>query len=188
MHRCVRTALLLLSLALPLAACESLSMPSYDFDPTDLIPDWVSSKKKLPGDRKPVFPEGVPGTSRGVPPELVRGYQAGDTGQDTLQASLPREQPKPKTPPAPKAPVQAKPKPAPTSTAAAPPPASGPTTIDSRWPDAPMPQQQQQRPASQQQSGGTQWPDPPAPRSQQSSPSPAMGPGQVQWPDPPAPR
>src|ERR1051326_7324671 len=36
------------------------------------IPD---TKKKLSGERKPVFPEGVPGVPQGVPPELVKGYQ-----------------------------------------------------------------------------------------------------------------
>ena len=40
---------------------------------TGLIPD---TKKALPGERKAVFPEGVPGVPQGVPPELVKGYQA----------------------------------------------------------------------------------------------------------------
>src|SRR3989442_10727058 len=40
---------------------------------TDLIPN---TKKPLPGERKAVFPEGVPGVPQGVPPELVKGYQA----------------------------------------------------------------------------------------------------------------
>ena len=31
-----------------------------NFDPTDML-DWLDTKKKLPGERKPVFPEGVPG-------------------------------------------------------------------------------------------------------------------------------
>src|SRR4030081_1182951 len=39
---------------------------------TGLIPD---TKKALPGERKAVFPEGVPGVAQGVPPELVKGYQ-----------------------------------------------------------------------------------------------------------------
>ena len=51
----VRTAVLAAGLALPLSACES-------FDLTNLIPD---SKKKLPGERREVFPEGVPGVSQG---------------------------------------------------------------------------------------------------------------------------
>ena len=32
-------------------------------------------KKKLPGDRKPLFPEGVPGVTQGVPPEYFKGNQ-----------------------------------------------------------------------------------------------------------------
>ena len=34
-----------------------------------------SSKTPLRGERRPVFPEGVPGVPEGVPPELVKGYQ-----------------------------------------------------------------------------------------------------------------
>jgi hypothetical protein len=41
------------------------------FDPTE----WFSTKKPLPGERKPMFPEGVPGVPQGVPPELVEGYR-----------------------------------------------------------------------------------------------------------------
>ncbi len=42
------------------------------FDPSDLL-DFLDTKKKLPGDRKPVFPEGVPGLEQGVPKDLYRG-------------------------------------------------------------------------------------------------------------------
>ena len=48
------------------------------FDPLDKFQDWDlmgSSKKPLPGERRPVFPEGVPGVPQGVPPEMVKGYQ-----------------------------------------------------------------------------------------------------------------
>jgi hypothetical protein len=62
----LRSAALASGLALALAGCETL-----DF--TNLIPD---SKKKLPGERREVFPGGVPGVSQGVPPELMKGYQA----------------------------------------------------------------------------------------------------------------
>jgi hypothetical protein len=41
------------------------------FDPTDML-DWLDTKKKLPGERKPVFPEGVPGMDQGVPKELYK--------------------------------------------------------------------------------------------------------------------
>jgi len=42
------------------------------FDPSDLL-DFLDTKKKLPGDRKPVFPEGVPGLEQGVPKDLYKG-------------------------------------------------------------------------------------------------------------------
>src|SRR5215469_15316286 len=44
------------------------------FDPSDLL-DWLDTKKKLPGERKPVFPEGVPGLEQGVPKDLYKGAQ-----------------------------------------------------------------------------------------------------------------
>ena len=61
-----RSAALAAGLALTLSGCES-------FDITNLIPD---SKKKLPGERREVFPGGTPGVPQGVPAELVKGYQA----------------------------------------------------------------------------------------------------------------
>ena len=55
---------------LALAGCDS-------FDPLDKFQDWdlMSSKKPLPGERRAVFPEGVPGVPQGVPREMVKGYQ-----------------------------------------------------------------------------------------------------------------
>ena len=53
---------LALSLGLALGGCENLD-------------SLFNSKKLLPGDRRAVFPDGVPGVPQGVPPELVRGYQ-----------------------------------------------------------------------------------------------------------------
>ena len=37
--------------------------------------DMFDTKKKLKGQREPVFPSGVPGTTTGVPADLVKGYQ-----------------------------------------------------------------------------------------------------------------
>ena len=56
--------LLLASLGGVVAGCDTLE--NFQF--------W-DTKKKLAGDRKPVFPEGVPGVTQGIPPELVKGYQ-----------------------------------------------------------------------------------------------------------------
>jgi hypothetical protein len=60
-------ATVLAAIALALAGCSS-----GNFDPTDVM-DWFDTKKKLPGERKPVFPEGVPGVEQGVPKDLYKG-------------------------------------------------------------------------------------------------------------------
>jgi hypothetical protein len=44
------------------------------WDPSDLL-DFLDTKKKLPGERKPVFPDGVPGLDQGVPKDLYKGAQ-----------------------------------------------------------------------------------------------------------------
>jgi hypothetical protein len=64
-------AAVLVSLSAVLGGCSS-SLGSWD--PTDLL-DFLDTKKKLPGDRKPVFPDGVPGLEQGVPKELYKGAQ-----------------------------------------------------------------------------------------------------------------
>src|SRR5215475_12303940 len=63
------------------------------FDPSDLL-DWLDTKKKLPGERKPVFPEGVPGLEQGVPKDLYKGAQhlAQDQPPPTAVAPPPPEQ------------------------------------------------------------------------------------------------
>src|ERR1700743_851562 len=53
-----------------LAGCSS-SFGS-DWDPTDLL-DFLDTKKKLPGKREPVFPDGVPGLQQGVPQDMNKG-------------------------------------------------------------------------------------------------------------------
>ena len=62
-----RIALLtvLVATGFSLGACDSL----------DNLTNLLDTKKKLAGDRKPVFPEGTPGVSMGVPPEMMKGYQ-----------------------------------------------------------------------------------------------------------------
>lgn len=62
------TAAVLVALSSALAGCGSTG----GFEPSDLL-DWMDTKKKLPGQRKPVFPEGVPGVQQGVPRELYKG-------------------------------------------------------------------------------------------------------------------
>jgi hypothetical protein len=62
-------AAVLIALSSALVGCSS---SIYSWDPTDML-DWLDTKKKLPGERKPVFPEGVPGLEQGVPKELYKG-------------------------------------------------------------------------------------------------------------------
>jgi hypothetical protein len=66
------------------------------WDPTDLL-DWLDTKKKLPGERKPVFPDGVPGLEQGVPKELykdnVERQQQLDQQNAAVDANAPPQQP-----------------------------------------------------------------------------------------------
>src|SRR3954471_11159172 len=62
-------AAVLIALSCALAGCSSTTS---NWEPTDLL-DFLDTKKKLPGERKPVFPEGVPGLEQGVPKELYKG-------------------------------------------------------------------------------------------------------------------
>ena len=87
-------AAVLIALSGALAGCGSAG----NFDPSDLL-DFLDTKKKLPGDRKPVFPEGVPGLEQGVPKDLYRGsrQQVDDpNAQAATAAPAPAEDPKSK--------------------------------------------------------------------------------------------
>jgi len=126
-------SLLLLPLGGMLAGCDTLeSFQLFD------------SKKKLPGDRHPVFPNGVPGVTQGIPPELVKGYQEPQQQPDNPAAAAAAATAEKIEPPKP----QPKPKPKP-RTAAAPRP-------------APAPQPQAQQPAAQ--PAPAPWPSQPAPQ------------------------
>src|SRR5260221_894112 len=108
----------LLAAGFALSGCES-------FDPES----WFNTKKPLPGDRRPMFPSGVPGVPQGVPPDLVKGYQA---PPDIPPEIANQEAPKPRF-------VQPERKPAPKPRqAAAPRPA--PNSAPSTGPDAAPPQ------------------------------------------------
>ena len=62
------------------------------FDPTE----WFNTKKPLPGDRKAMFPDGVPGVAQGVPPELVEGYREPEPPPPQVAEEKPKPKPKPK--------------------------------------------------------------------------------------------
>ena len=70
-----------------LAGCGSLSMPAWD--PTDLM-DFLDTEKRTPGVRKPVFPEGVPGVTQGVPQHMIRGNAEAQAAAEAQVASEPQ--------------------------------------------------------------------------------------------------
>ena len=88
-------AAVLVALSGALAGCGGGGLGS--FDPSDML-DFLDTKKKLPGDRKPVFPEGVPGLEQGVPKDLYRGARQQDdpNAQAAVAAPPPAEEPKSK--------------------------------------------------------------------------------------------
>lgn len=154
MARLHRIAVVIAALAvLPaLAGCAN-------FDPDSLDIFGLSEKKKIPGDRKPVFPEGVPGVTQGVPPQYIKGNQAAAEAAlaaPAPEAAPPVEEPAPEPPKPKRKAAVAKPKPA----------AAAPV----------QPVSQQQQPQQQPQQASPQpWP-------QGSQPAPS---GTAAWPAPP---
>jgi hypothetical protein len=153
-----------IGLGFGLSGCASGGL---ELDPAYWFPD---GKKKLPGERREVFPGGVPGVTQGVPPELIRGNPANPTSQPE-QALAPAQESQPE--PA----AQEKPRPRPKKVARprpAPSPDPEPEAQPAPRAAAPRPvQQPQQQPAGA-------WPAPAA--QQQQQPAPAAG----AWPAPPA--
>jgi outer membrane biosynthesis protein TonB len=178
-----------LALAVLIAGCTK----GGQFDPTEIFSsDVFDSKRKLKGERMPVFPEGVPGASSGVPADLVKGYQP-PPEQPDADAAVPGP-----TPPAAAEATKAKPKPKPKPKLAAqkPPaapagaaPGSGPTRITvgptqkpaAAQPDAPAWPATPSSSAPQSQPSQSVWPAPAQTTSSQSA-----QPSQPAWPDPPA--
>jgi hypothetical protein len=165
-----------LVVVLVLAACT----PGGQFDPTEVVSaDIFNTKKKISGEREPVFPQGVPGAETGVPPDLVKGYQPPpeapaltDNGPEaTVKAAAAADKPKPKPKPKPKVakvPGQQAHDPVWDQNGAAPPGAAGQRPAQSAWPSA-------------QSSAQTNWPAPPSGgQSSQAAP-----PAQTNWPAPP---
>lgn len=170
MRVCARLVLvsLALSAGFSLAACDSIDRI------TDTMQGMFDTKKRLPGERKAVFPEGVPGVTQGVPQEYLPASkqpeeavdpaaQEGQSPADTKSAETPGEKkparkPRPRAADAPKKQVEQE-KPATAETtkpaqAQAPWPQSQQTQSQSQ---AAWPQQQQQKPGS----ATAPWPDAP---------------------------
>ena len=94
--RRARHALIAAILPLMLGGCETSSMWDSANSASDRIQDALhdfnpfgTAKKPLPGERRAVFPEGVPGVQQGVPPELTRG------NPQVEEAQAPPETPSP---------------------------------------------------------------------------------------------
>jgi hypothetical protein len=160
----------LVALSGALAGCGGGGMSS--FDPTDLM-DFFDTKKKLQGERKPVFPEGVPGLEQGVPKDLYKGARQQQDDPNAVAAAPPPAEPKSKGAKgkSKQAAAPADPDAAPAeeenSTAAAPPPPK-PAKIVRRRTTAPPPD-----PATQPQKQQTQQTQPQQTQPQQQSAFPA---------------
>jgi len=149
--RAIQRAVLLCALV---TFVPALTACSSGFDPDKLDFFGLNEKKKLPGERKEVFPGGVPGVSQGIPSEYMKGNQppadataAPAAEPDKKTAAVepePKPKPKPKRPPKP--PTQITVQPAP----------------QQQQQPAPWPQDQQ--PAQQQTQAPTApWPSSPQP-------------------------
>lgn len=159
------TARLRASVLMAAAVCAGLSLAGcsstngeFDLDPSTWFPD---GKKKLAGERRELFPGGVPGVTQGVPPELIKGSPQQQAVQNA-EAAPPPEQPKPEAKSQPKARPKKVARPAP-------PPADpdeqpAPRQVQRQaqpagaWP-APQGGQPQQQPAP----ANSAWPAPPGP-------------------------
>jgi hypothetical protein len=85
-----------LVLGVSLSGCETSNMSDKIQDTISDMNLFGTAKKPLPGDRKDVFPGGVPGVTQGVPPDLVKGNQTAAVEPDPAPAPPPRAAPPPK--------------------------------------------------------------------------------------------
>ena len=170
MRRLPRIVLMsaLVALAPVLAGCED-----FDMDKLDVF--GLNKKKPLPGERRDVFPGGVPGVTQGIPPEYLKSnvekQQAADAAaaaeaqkeeaaktdedaQKKTAAAAEAEKPKPKPKPKPKV-VRLPTKPATQVTIQ---PTRAQPAQQAPWPDANQQRQPQQQQSGQQQQGQQQDP------------------------------
>jgi hypothetical protein len=163
-HRAAVFALLI-GIAPVMAGCAD----GFDPDKLDIL--GLNQKKKLPGERHPLFPEGVPGVSQGIPPEYMKGNVAEQPGAAVAIDPLKPEQAQPaQTASAEQQPAEEKPKPKPKKRVASKP---KPTRVNVSSPSAPQPAQGAAPP----------WPSAPPPQQAQSQPQPAQQ-ASSPWPDP----
>jgi hypothetical protein len=188
-HRAAALALVA-ALMLGLAGCETADITDKFTETVQDFNPFGTGKKKLTGDRKPVFPEGVPGVQQGVPPDLLVGAQPIDENPPAAKSSLAEPKPKPaarrrarasaavqrQARPAERIDADEQPPPARARTTRRPAQASQP---DSAWPEPAAPPAPTARPAQAARPG-------PAPaQSQNAWPTPASETPPTVWPDPP---
>lgn len=193
------SSLLRLGIVLALASVVAACTKGGQFDPTVLLDnDMFDNKKPLQGTREPVFPNGVPGATTGIPADLYKGYQP-PPEQPTDTAATPIL-PSAAAPAKPEAKVEPKPKPK-RKVARAPAPPRTQISIGLAKRSKPATQQETQPaqtawPAPPSTAAGqpaqTAWPAPPSTAAAQSQsvwPSPpstaAAQPAQSIWPNPP---
>jgi len=88
----MRTSSRIVVLAMLAALVPALSAcTSFDPDKLDLDFFKLNEKKKLPGERKELFPGGVPGVTQGIPPEYMKGSQPPPETAQALQAPAPEQ-------------------------------------------------------------------------------------------------
>jgi hypothetical protein len=181
------------ALGIVLGSCT----PGGQFDPTEMLSnDMFNTKKKIQGDREPLFPNGVPGAETGVPPDLMKGYQAPPEQAAAVETPTTAAKPvpaadKPKPKPKPK-PAVARASPPGAPSAAQPGNAAWPAPQQQASPQTnwPSPSGGQSSPPAQTNwpappaSAQTNWPAPPPPAGQAQ---PGAQSGQINWPNPPAP-
>lgn len=156
-------AAVLMSMGVAVSGCDTLDSLNLDF---------FDSKKKLPGERKPVFPEGVPGVTQGIPPEYQKGYNEQAPTPDPATTAVEQIAPQKEAKPAAKPAAKPRPKPVVRQTQA-PQPQAQPA-------QQPQPQPQpQQQPQQSQLPGATPLP---WPQQQQQQQQP-----QAAWPAAPNP-
>ena len=172
MHRIV-LLVALVALAPVLVGCENFDMEKFDIF-------GLNDKKKLPGERKELFPQGVPGVTQGLPPEYLKDKQPQPATAQTpaaLPANIAAGAPDDKA----AAPAQ------PSKTAAVEPveepkPKAKPKHKPKQRAAAPTATQATVKRAAKTQNGGQQpapWPD----QKQAESPWPDQKQPQSQWPD-----
>jgi hypothetical protein len=143
-----------------------------NFDPDNLDIFKLNEKKKLPGERKDLFPGGVPGVTQGIPPEYMKGNHPSPETAQALQAPTAEQnktteaaEPEKKA-----AAVEPEPKPKPKRTAkprtASQQSTQAPSQQTAPWPQQspqPAPQQAQSPWPTQGQTTTAPWPSSPQP-------------------------